>query len=62
MSTPRELQELYKQGKNITRLLREEQGLQHSTDEIIEIYRREVTLLRWKMRKWPSTIEITRQR
>lgn len=37
MSTPRELQALYKQGKNITQLLREEHGLQHNTDEIIEI-------------------------
>lgn len=37
MSTPRELQALYKQGKNITQLLREELGLQQNTDEIIEI-------------------------
>lgn len=37
MSTPRKLQALYQQGRNITQLLREEQGLQHSTDEIIEI-------------------------
>ena len=37
MSTPRELQMLYKQGKNITQLLKEEQGLQHNTDKIIEI-------------------------
>lgn len=37
MSTPRELQELYKQGKNITQLLRDEQGLQYNTAEVIEI-------------------------
>lgn len=37
MYTPRELLELYKQGENITQLLREEQGLQHNTAEIIEI-------------------------
>jgi hypothetical protein len=37
MPTPRELQALYKQGNNITQLLREERGLQHNTDEIIEI-------------------------
>jgi ubiquinone/menaquinone biosynthesis C-methylase UbiE len=37
MPTPRELQALYKQGKNIIQLLREEQGLQHNTEEIIEI-------------------------
>ena len=37
MSTPRELQALYQQGRNIAQLLREEQGLQHNTDEIIEI-------------------------
>ncbi|MBN1930575.1 MAG: methyltransferase domain-containing protein [Desulfobacterales bacterium] len=37
MSTPRDLQTLYEQGKNITKLLREEQGLQHNTDDIIEI-------------------------
>jgi ubiquinone/menaquinone biosynthesis C-methylase UbiE len=37
MPTPRELQALYKQGKNITQLLRQEHGLQHNTDEIIEI-------------------------
>lgn len=37
MPTPRELQALYKQGRNITQLLREEYGLHHNTDEIIEI-------------------------
>lgn len=37
MTTPRELQTLYKQGKNITQLLREEHGVEHNTDEIIEI-------------------------
>jgi hypothetical protein len=37
MSTPRELQALYAQGKNITRLLRETQGLQYNSNEIIEI-------------------------
>lgn len=37
MTTPRELQVLYKQGANITQLLREEHGLHHNTDEIIEI-------------------------
>jgi ubiquinone/menaquinone biosynthesis C-methylase UbiE len=37
MPTPRELQALYEQGKNITQLLREEQGVQHNTDKIIEI-------------------------
>jgi hypothetical protein len=37
MTTPRELQALYKQGKNITQLLKEERGLQCNTDEIIEI-------------------------
>ena len=37
MPTPRELQALYKQGKNITQLLREEHGLQQNTEEIIEI-------------------------
>lgn len=37
MYTPRELQALYLQGKNITHLLREERGIQHNTAEIIEI-------------------------
>ncbi len=37
MRTPRELQALYQQGKNITQLLREEHGLQHNTDTVIEI-------------------------
>jgi len=37
MKTPRELQTLYNQGTNITSLLREERGLDHNTDEIIEI-------------------------
>ncbi|MDX3775256.1 methyltransferase domain-containing protein [Chromatiaceae bacterium AAb-1] len=37
MPTPRELELLYKQGVNITQLLREEKGLQYNTDEIIEI-------------------------
>ena len=37
MTTPRQLQALYKQGKNITQLLREKHGLQHNSDEIIEI-------------------------
>jgi len=37
MSTPRELKALYEQGVNITRQLRQEEGLQHNTDEIIEI-------------------------
>ncbi|MDH5218874.1 MAG: methyltransferase type 11, partial [Gammaproteobacteria bacterium] len=37
MTTPRRLKSLYEQGKNITELLREERGLQHNTDEIIEI-------------------------
>jgi ubiquinone/menaquinone biosynthesis C-methylase UbiE len=37
MSTPRELQALYKQGKNITHILKEERGLKRNTDEIIEI-------------------------
>ena len=36
MSTLRELQTLYRQGMNITQLLREEKGLEHNTDEIIE--------------------------
>lgn len=37
MSTPRELKALYEQGVNITQQLRQEKGLQHNTDEIIEI-------------------------
>lgn len=37
MLTPGKLQTLYKQGKNITQLLREEQGIDHNTNEIIEI-------------------------
>jgi len=37
MIRPRELQSLYERGMNVTALLREEQGLQHNTDEIIEI-------------------------
>ncbi len=37
MTTPRQLKILYEQGKNITELLRKEKGLQHNTDEIIEI-------------------------
>jgi ubiquinone/menaquinone biosynthesis C-methylase UbiE len=37
MTTPCELKSLYEQGKNINALLREEKGLQHNTDEIIEI-------------------------
>jgi len=37
MTTPRELQELYKQGVNITELLRKEQQLDRNTDRIIEI-------------------------
>lgn len=37
MSTPRELQTLYRQGINITQLLREEKGLRRNSDGIIEI-------------------------
>ena len=37
MITPRELKIFYEQGKNISLLLREERGLQHNTDEVIEI-------------------------
>jgi uncharacterized protein YbaR (Trm112 family) len=37
VKTPRELQALYEQGTNISALLREEQGLQRNTREIIEI-------------------------
>lgn len=37
MKTLRELKELYKQGKNITQVLRKEYGFQQNTDEIIEI-------------------------
>lgn len=37
MTKPRELISLYDQGKNISALLREEKGLQHNTDEVIEI-------------------------
>lgn len=37
MPTPRELQALYKQGTNIAQLLREGNGLQRNSDEIIEI-------------------------
>lgn len=37
MSTPRELQALYEQGINVAQQLREEMGLQHNSDEIIEI-------------------------
>lgn len=37
MTTPRELRLLYEQGKNIAAHLREEQGLQRNTAEIIEI-------------------------
>lgn len=35
--TPRQLEEQYKQGKNITSLLRKEFGVEHNTREIIEI-------------------------
>jgi hypothetical protein len=37
MHSPRELQGLYKQGVNITQLLREEHGLQQNSANIIEI-------------------------
>jgi len=37
MITPRELKESYAQGKNITALLREALGVDHNTQEIIEI-------------------------
>jgi len=37
MTTPRQLKSMYDQGKNISALLREEKGLQHNTQEIIEI-------------------------
>ena len=37
MTTPRELRDLYEQGVNITRFLREAQGIPHNTDEIIEL-------------------------
>ena len=37
MYTPRELQALYWEGKNISQLLREEQGLQRNTRETIEV-------------------------
>lgn len=37
MLSPRELQVLYKEGSNITQLLRKEYGVHHNTDEIIEI-------------------------
>ena len=37
MSTSRKLQTLYRQGSNITQLLREERGLQRNSTEIIEI-------------------------
>jgi ubiquinone/menaquinone biosynthesis C-methylase UbiE len=37
MRTRRELRDLYKQGVNITQLLREERGLDRNSDEIIEI-------------------------
>src|SRR5690554_5557113 len=37
MTTPRELQLLYKQGNNITKILRDEKGLEKNTDQIIEI-------------------------
>jgi ubiquinone/menaquinone biosynthesis C-methylase UbiE/uncharacterized protein YbaR (Trm112 family) len=37
MTSPRELQALYNQGKNITQVLKEEKGLVQNTDEIIEI-------------------------
>jgi len=37
MSTPRELKALYEQGVNITQRLRQDRGLQHNTDEIIEM-------------------------
>jgi len=37
MITPRELKQRYEQGENISALLRKEQGIQHNTDEIIEI-------------------------
>ena len=35
--TPRELQLLYSEGKNITQAMRENQGLKENTDEIIEM-------------------------
>jgi ubiquinone/menaquinone biosynthesis C-methylase UbiE len=35
--TPLQLKSLYEQGRNISALLREEKGVQHNTDEIIEI-------------------------
>ncbi len=37
MISPGELKSLYAQGNNITKLLREEKGLEYNTDEIIEI-------------------------
>jgi len=37
MTTPKELQELYKQGINITELLRKEQHLERNTDKVIEV-------------------------
>ncbi|MBC7949305.1 MAG: methyltransferase domain-containing protein [Chitinophagaceae bacterium] len=37
MTTPLQLKELYKQGRNISALLREEMGVQSNTREIIEI-------------------------
>lgn len=37
MTTPRELKYLYEQGKNISALLRKEKGIQHNSDDIIEI-------------------------
>lgn len=37
MTTPRELQALYAQGRNISALLREERGLDRNTGEIVEI-------------------------
>jgi len=36
-TTPRQLKSMYEQGKNISALLREEEGLQHNTERIIEI-------------------------
>nr|MBA3531836.1 class I SAM-dependent methyltransferase [Ardenticatenales bacterium] len=37
MTTPRQLEELYRQGQNISAFLRKEQGVEHNTREIIEV-------------------------
>jgi len=68
MHTPRELEALYKQGKNITQIMRDRAGLQRNTDEIIEIaydlqagsYIQSMETAEWEKNKQTYTPEIAR--